>query len=200
MTHIHDDPLWFIVLTPPSNIIVTYQMTHAPAKILKTRREFGYHLIFPFQMNVWTNHCHKITVLHMSEIANFRVWRIFLQQEALGPHHSPEKHFRAIHKPEKSYEYNAYCLKNLITPPPLKTRMCSFNLTNLNSRIPITQGRFVPCFIHWMELKKWLWRFLNAYELFSLLSLLRRVHGPLFKSPLPKKALCQVWLKFARWF
>ena len=116
----------------------------------------------------------------MSEIANFRVWRIFLQQEALGPYHSPEKHFRAIHKPEKSYEYNAYCLKNLITPPPLKTRVCSFNLTNLNSRIPITQGRFVPCFIHWMELKKWLWRFFNAYKLFSLLSLLRRVHGPLF--------------------
>ena len=62
----------------------------------------------------------KSTVLHMSQIANFRIWRIFLQQEALWPHHSPEKNFRAIHKLEQSYEYIASCLKNFITPPPLQ--------------------------------------------------------------------------------
>ena len=135
----------------------------------------------------------------MSEIANFRVWRIFLQQEALGPHHSPEKHFRAIHKPEKSYEYNAYCLKNLINPPPLKTRVCSFNLTNLNSRIPIIQGRFI----------EWNWKngsedFLMPMNYFHYYLYLESAWSFIYlntlESPLPKKALCQVWLKFARWF
>ena len=60
----------------------------------------------------------------------------------------------------------------------------------------------------WLKLGQWFWRrrFLNFVNVFSLI----RNYLPLEKggalhlnkleSPLPKDALCQVWLKLAQWF
>ena len=69
--------------------------------------------------------------------------------------------------------------------------------------IPFTQGGIVPR----LKLAQWFWRrFLNFFNVFSLFC----IDLPLEKGedlyldklefPLPKDALCQVWLKLAQWF
>ena len=58
-----------------------------------------------------------------------------------------------------------------------------------------------------LKLAKWFWRrflnnFLNVFLLFRNYLPLEKSGGPSFEleSPLPKDALCQVWLKLAQWF
>ena len=60
----------------------------------------------------------------------------------------------------------------------------------------------------WLKFAKWFWRrrflnFVNVFLLFRNYLPLEKA-GPLhlnkLESPLPKDALCQVWLKFAQWF
>ena len=61
----------------------------------------------------------------------------------------------------------------------------------------------------WLKLAQWFWRrrflnFVNGFSLFRNYLPLEK-GGVLFKkkqlkSPLPKDALCQVWLKLAQWF
>ena len=45
--------------------------------------------------------------------------------------------------------------------------------------------------------------FVNAFSLFRNYLIFEKgvdLHLEIFESPLPKDALCQVWLKLARWF
>ena len=60
----------------------------------------------------------------------------------------------------------------------------------------------------WLKLAQWFWtrRFLNFINVFSLfrnylpLEKGGTLHLNKLESPSPKDALCQVWLKLARWF
>ena len=60
----------------------------------------------------------------------------------------------------------------------------------------------------WLKLAQWFWRrrFLNFFNVFSLfrnylpLEKGGALHLKKLESPLPKDALCQVWLKLAQWF
>ena len=70
------------------------------------------------------------------------------------------------------------------------------------NRIPFPKGYFVPCLIEISPevLRR---RFLIFVSVFLLLSLFEKKCVPLhlnkLESPLPKDALCQVWLKLASW-
>ena len=60
----------------------------------------------------------------------------------------------------------------------------------------------------WLKLVQWFWRrrFFNFVNVFSLLRNYLpfekggALHLNKLESPLPKDALCQVWLKLAQWF
>ena len=60
----------------------------------------------------------------------------------------------------------------------------------------------------WLKLAQWFWRrrslnYVNVFSLFRnylLLETGRALHLNKLESPLPKDALCQVWLKLAQWF
>ena len=60
----------------------------------------------------------------------------------------------------------------------------------------------------WLELAQWFWRrnflnFVNVFSLFRKYITLEKgggLHLNKLKFPLPKDALCQVWLKLAQWF
>ena len=77
-----------------------------------------------------------------------------------------------------------------------------FIWTNLNSPSP----KDALCQV-WLKLIKWFWRrFLNFVNVFFLypfylpLEKGRALYWNKLESPLPKDALCQVWLKLAQWF
>ena len=60
----------------------------------------------------------------------------------------------------------------------------------------------------WLKLAQWFWRrfffnFVNVFSLFPNYLPLGKggaLHLNKLDSPLPKDALCQVWLKLAKWF
>ena len=60
----------------------------------------------------------------------------------------------------------------------------------------------------WLKLAKWFWKrrlfnFVNVFSLFRNYIPLEKggaLHLNKIESPLPKDALCQVWLKLAQWF
>ena len=60
----------------------------------------------------------------------------------------------------------------------------------------------------WLKLARWFWRrrffnFVNVFSLFRNYLPLEEgeaLHLNKLKSPSPKDALCQVWLKLAQWF
>ena len=60
----------------------------------------------------------------------------------------------------------------------------------------------------WLNLAQWFWRgrFLNLVNVFSLfyyylsLKIGIALHLNKFESPSPRDALCQVWVKLAKWF
>ena len=60
----------------------------------------------------------------------------------------------------------------------------------------------------WLKLAQWFWRrrclnFVNVYLLLHYYLPLEKgmsLHLNKLEFPLPKDALCQVWLKFAKWF
>ena len=70
-----------------------------------------------------------------------------------------------------------YCklFKIIIYPPPPYNKGVVLNLIKLEFQAP----KDALCHVS-MKLTNWLWRFFNVYELFSLLSLIIRGHGPLF--------------------
>ena len=79
----------------------------------------------------------------------------------------------------------------------------AFHLNKLESPSPMN----ALCQV-WLKLAKWFWRrrFLNVVNVFSLfcnyLPLKKggALHRNKLESPPPMNALCQVWLKLAKWF
>ena len=97
------------------------------------------------------------------------------------------------------------------------SRQCIFAIHNY---LPLEKGRVLLlnklespslkgalCHV-WLKLSQWFWtrRFLNFINVFSLFCNYLPIekggalHLNKFESPLPKDALCQVWLKLAQWF
>ena len=73
------------------------------------------------------------------------------------------------------------------------------------TRIPFTQWYFVPSLVEISSvvLEKKIFTFVNVFSLFLNDLTLEKggaLHLKKLESPLPKDALCQVWLKLARWF
>ena len=72
-------------------------------------------------------------------------------------------------------------------------------------QIPFTQGYFLPSFIEIgpLVLEKKILKFVNLFSQFCNYLPLekgRALHLYKLESPLPKDALCQVWLILAQWF
>ena len=112
------------------------------------------------------------------------------------------KQFKLINTSMQSYNYTIPLIKRKNSKSPLWKLQWSFI-----SKIESTSPKDASCQV-WLKLAQWFCRkifkyFVNEFSLFLYYLPFERcvaLHLNKLESPLPKDALCQVWLKLTHWF